>query len=607
MLIFAYINDITSPMDKKLIRIALFTIIMALVLFAIIFTPNSDNYVMSDYGIIPDTEENVSARVSKALAEIRKESEGKDVVINFEPGTYHFYPEGAAEREYYISNHDQDNPKRVGIAIEDFNGITIEGNGAEFIFHGIMLPVSVLRSENVVLKDFSIDFANPTIAQIKIEKSDEKGITFRPASWVRHRISADGLFEYYDDEWAIRPSTGIAFEGDTKHVVYQTSDLVYSTKGVTEVDDGLYHAPGWIDSRLVPGTVVAMRDYARPTPGVFLSHNKNTAVNNVKVHYAYGMGLLAQLCEDISLDGFSVCLKGNDDPRYFTTQADATHFSSCKGKISSVNGLYEGMMDDAINVHGTYLKIIGKSGDNAVIGRYMHPQAWGFDWGFEGDSVQFVRSNTMEADDAVYVIKSIVPNDKDSIKGAREFKITFDRDISGIDIEGESYGIENLTWTPEVYFAHNTVRNNRARGSLFSTPKKTVVEDNVFDHTSGTAILLCGDCNGWFETGACRDVTIRNNKFINALTNMFQFTNAVISIYPEIPNLDAQHKYFHSGIRIENNEFYTFDTPLLYAKSVNGIVFKNNKVHKNNDYKPFHWNQKPILLERVINEEIDIK
>ena len=60
-------------------------------------------------------------------------------------------------------------------------------------------------------------------------------------------------------------------------------------------------------------------------------------------------------------------------------------------------------------------------------------------------------------------------------------------------------------------FAGNTVRNNRARGALFSTPRRTVVEDNLFDHTSGTAILLCGDCNGWYETGACRDVLIRRN------------------------------------------------------------------------------------------------
>ena len=148
-------------------------------------------------------------------------------------------------------------------------------------------------------------------------------------------------------------------------------------------------------------------------------------------------------------------------------------------------------------------------------------------------------------------------------------------------------------------------RNNRARGSLFSTPRKTIVENNLFDHTSGTAILLCGDCNGWYETGACKDVVIRRNKFVNALTNMFQFTNGVISIYPEIPNLKGQQKYFHSGIVIEDNEFDTFDAPILYAKSVDGLIFRNNTIKKNTGYKPFHWNKNRFLLERVTNAKIE--
>lgn len=566
-------------------------------------------FEMSKYGVKPGKKTSVSAKVQKAIKQIREKAAGHEAVIRFEAGTYHFYPKGAALCEYYISNHDQDNPKAVGLAFEDFKNLTVEGNGAEFIFHDIMLPLSLLRSENCTLKDFSIDFENPTIAQVEIEKNDETGISFRPAPWVKHRISKDQLFEYYGNGWAIRPGTGIAFEGETKHVVYRTSDLGFSTKGLTEVEKGLYHAPAWKDKRLIPGTVIAMRDYARPTPGIFLSHNKNTVIQHVTVHYAFGMGLLAQLCENITLDKFNVSLKGKSDPRYFTTQADATHFSGCKGKITSVNGLYEGMMDDAINVHGTYLKIISKVNERTYVGRYMHPQAWGFDWGFKGDSVQFIRSKTMEEVDGHYAIVSITPNDKESVHGAKEFQITFDRPVAGVDLAGSTYGIENLTWTPEVYFAGNTIRNNRARGSLFSTPRKTVVENNLFDHTSGTAILLCGDCNGWFETGACRDVLIRNNKFVNALTNMFQFTSGVISIYPEIPNLKDQVKYFHGGkrgaIRIENNEFDMFDVPVLYAKSVNGLVFKNNVIRKNNEYKPFHWNQNRFLLERVTNVEIE--
>jgi len=156
-----------------------------------------------------------------------------------------------------------------------------------------------------------------------------------------------------------------------------------------------------------------------------------------------------------------------------------------------------------------------------------------------------------------------------------------------------------------VIFSDNTIRNNRARGALFSTPKRVVCENNIFDHTHGTAILLCGDCNGWYETGACKDVAIRNNQFINALTATYQFTSAVISIYPEIPNLKEQQKFFHSGIVIENNMFDMFDRPLVYAKSTNGLVFRNNVIKHNSEFEPFHWNKYPFFFEKVANVTIE--
>ena len=568
-------------------------------------------YDMKDYGLKANSSKNASVVFQKVLKKIRAEyQDGDSVIIRFQKGTYNFYEKGAAEREYYISNHDQDNPKKVGMPLEELKSLTLDGGGASFVFHGRMLPVSLLHSSNCSLKDFSIDFKNPHIAQVEIVRNDPKlGITFKPASWVNYRVSKDSIFEAYGDGWTVRHSWGIPFEKETRRIVYNAGDRGCNTKSSFITDDGYVQAPFWKDETLTSGTVFVMRGWGRPTPGIFLSHNVNTTLTNIKVHYAEGMGLLAQLCENISLDKFNVCLKGNDDARYFTTQADATHFSGCKGKIISVNGLYEGMMDDAINVHGTYLKVIKKLDNQTLIARYMHDQSWGFDWGFPGDEVQFIASKTMELIGGKNQIKLIKPVDKASVSGAREFEITFEEPLpDGVD-ENIDCGIENLTWTPEVYFAGNIIRNNRARGSLFSTPKKTVVENNLFDHTSGTAILLCGDCNGWFETGACREVIIRNNKFVNALTSMFQFTNAVISIYPEIPDLDHQVHYFHGGkkgaIQIVDNEFDIFDAPVLYAKSVDGLVFRNNIIRTNTEFKPFHWNKSRFLLERVTNVEID--
>ena len=567
-------------------------------------------YEISAFGLKANSSKNASPVLQKALAKIKAEyKEGEKVILRFPEGRYEFHEKGAAVREYYISNHDQTNPKKVGIALEDMKNLTLDGQGSEFVFHGRMLPVSLLRSENCLLKNFSIDFENPHIAQVKIVENDpQDGIVFEPAPWVDYRIAKDSIFEAYGEGWTMRHSWGIAFDGDTKHLVYNTSDIGCPTKGASEVAPRRIHAPGWKDARLVPGTVVAMRGWGRPTPGIFLSHDVNTTIENVKVHYAEGMGLLAQLCENITLEKFGVCLKGDADPRYFTTQADATHFSGCKGKIVSCNGLYEGMMDDAINVHGTYLKVVKRVDDRTLVGRYMHGQSWGFEWGCPGDEVQFIRSNTMELVGKQNKIISIRPYDKEQTEGAREFLITFQEPVDQVINEQSGFGIENLTWTPEVLFSGNVIRNNRARGSLFSTPRKTIVENNLFDHTSGAAILLCGDCNGWFETGACRHVIIRKNRFVNALTNLFQFTNAVISIYPEIPELKGQQQYFHGGpeggIVIEDNEFETFDAPILYAKSVDGLVFRNNTIKLNTEYKPFHPNRNRFWLERVTNVTI---
>ena len=83
--------------------------------------------------------------------------------------------------------------------------------------------------------------------------------------------------------------------------------------------------------------------------------------------------------------------------------------------------------------------------------------------------------------------------------------------------------LENLTWTPEVIIKNSFFGSNRARGILMSTPGKVVIENNVFE-SSGSAILIPGDANGWYESGAVTDVLIRNNVFNDpCMTSMYQF------------------------------------------------------------------------------------
>lgn len=562
---------------------------------------------VSDYGVKPNSEASLTPLFVDIIKDI-KELKGLPVVLEFEAGVYNFYPTDSSAKEYYISNHDQDNPKMVGLALEGIENLVIEGNGAELMFHGRMLPMSLINTKNVAVRNLSIDFDKPHIGQIQIVENDTENqmITYDIAPWMDFEFRGKAFINKgYECENQF--SSAIAFYPNTRHILYQSSDVYYGG-GEPEFLSERRVKVKWNNAALVKGTVLALRSWDRPTPGIFVSEAVDTELTNIKVHYAEGMGLLVQMSENITMDGFSVCLRGDDDPRYFTTQADATHFSGCKGKIISNNGLYEGMMDDAINVHGTYLKIEELVDDHTVRGKYMHSQSWGFKWGEVGDSVQFVAPLTMELTGSMNHIKSIKSVNTPTNHGATEFLISFEEALSPEVVE--SCGIENLNWTPEVEFNNNVIRNNRARGALFSTPRATLVEGNLFDHTSGTAILLCGDCNGWFETGACKNVVIRKNTFKNALTSMFQFTNGVISIYPEIPNLGDQVKYFHgngsaNSIVIEDNLFEMFDAPILYAKSVDGLSFINNKVTRNEEFEAFHRIKVPFYFERVINWKIE--
>ena len=572
---------------------------LLLLSFAILFAAaqaRKRTFRMADYGVTPGAE-NLSAQMQKALAGIKAQVQPGDcVTLRFKKGTYNFHPQGAAVRTYYISNHDQDNPKHVAIDLTEWENLTLDGGGASFVCHGRMLPLALVHCKNTVLRNFSIDFAKPHITQVQVVTNSPKGgITFRPAPWVDCGVDG-GKFFAKGEGWQFNYGTGIAFNPETHHMVYRTSDLGIDLNGVQQQADGTYLAPNWRDERLPEGTVVALRSYARPAPGIFLDSCMQTTLRNVQVHYAEGMGLLAQLCTDITLQKFSVCLRGKSAPRYFTTQADATHFSQCRGRISVEKGMFESMMDDAINVHGIYLKVKEIIDRRTLRCSYEHNQAWGFGWGQPGDTVSFVRAVCMDVKGDENVIESIKPADQPTNHGAKEFVIRFKNDVPREVCTDETYGVENLSATPEVVFRRCTVRNNRARGALFSSPRRTVCERNFFDHTSGTAVLLCGDCNGWFESGAVRDLVIRKNRFLNALTCQFQFTNAVISIYPEIPRINIQKGYFHGGKRdailIEDNVFETFDKPLIYAHSVDGITVRRNTVKRNNDFPAYHPNNK---------------
>jgi hypothetical protein len=247
--------------------------------------------------------------------------------------------------------------------------------------------------------------------------------------------------------------------------------------------------------------------------------------------------------------------------------ADCFHFSGCRGRILLDSCLASGTHDDPVNVHGTHLKITGIGPGNQLTARFMHHQTWGFEAFFAGDSVSFIDPGTL------------LPTGFAVIKSARlidrhEMELVFTGASDVVPKIGDC--IENITWTPELTVRNCRFERTNTRGVLVTTRRKVLIENNTFYRTGMQAILIADDAASWYESGAVRDVVIRNNRFEECGYNLTA-ANYIIAIAPENHQL-RKDSYVHSNIRIENNFFKVFSAPILTARSVKGLAFVGNTV-----------------------------
>lgn len=530
----------------------------------------------SKYGVLPGRTHDSGPGLTALLREARALSEQSDsLVIRFAPGEYAVHERSLPRETIFISNHDHHDERAVALLLRQLRHTRIEAEGVTLLAHGRLLPVVVSDCSDLTISGLTLDYPEPTLSQLEILSIEGDEVVARLPRESRFRIDEGRRVVLLGEGQETAVGSTLPFSSDG-HMKPGRADVPFDPLSISRLDDNRLRVKGWAETpHLSVGDRYALRSWARPTPGITITDSERIRLLGVTIHFADGMGLVAQDTKDITLDHFAVRRREGSE-RYFTTQADATHFSNCRGEIRSQYGLYEGMADDAINVHGVYLRIDSLLSPTRVLATFAHPQALGLTWGAEGDSVRLIDRETL-LPLMTTTISRITTTDP-------EHKVIELADPIPEEAPAEM-AVENYSAMPTVLFAHNTVRDNRARGALFSTHRRVVCRDNLFDHTHGSAILLCGDANGWYESGPCEEVWITGNHFVNALTARYQFTEGVISIFPVLRRV-VEGQYYHGRVVVEGNTFDISPSPLLYALSVRELIWRDNKVRLTDDYTP---------------------
>jgi hypothetical protein len=556
-----------------------------------------DTIRVSEYGAIPDSRQNATLAVKLALEAAKS---AHRPLLLFEQGRYDFWPQYSEERVYYESNTTDINPKRLGILVEGMTQLCIDGGGSEFVFHDRMQPVTLDHSQGITIRNFTVDWDIPLTAQAEVLEIDSSSMLLKINKLESPYVIEDGKLIFVGEGWKSPIRSIMEIERDSRLIAPQTGDpgccgrgwdwahFVEEAPGVVRV-----HKP-FGAQRPEVGNYLILRHSRRDHAGMFLYHSKDVVVEDVEIYHTAGLGILSQYTENIKLNRVKLVPNPHKN-RYLSGHDDGFHFSNCRGQIRVSDCEFAALMDDPINIHGTSVRVEEIQDANRLRCKFMHHQSVGLNWARPGEQVGFIKSSSLQtmAEGLVTAFRMLSPE---------EFEISFAKPIP----EGLNVGdaLENLSWTPDAQILNNRFLSSRARGLLLSTPGKVLIEGNHFE-SSGSAILIAGDANNWYESGAVKDVTIRNNVFAApCLTSLYQFSEAIISIYPEIPDLDASEHKFHRNIRIQDNEFHLYDYPVLYARSVDGLNFSGNTLSRSFRFEPFHPRKYGFTLQSCKNVSI---
>jgi hypothetical protein len=483
-------------------------------------------------------------------------SAAEPVEIRFAPGRYDFHPARAARVAYQISNtnDEPDAAKAVAILLAGAKHFRLSGPGASVVCRGKMIEVSIDGCEDVVVSGLAFDYHRPTVSEFSVAAVGEAG-----ADLAIHADSAysieNGKLTWLGEGWS--ETTGLAQELDpSTGIVQRRRDPLVGLE-FEEVRPFLLRARGKHDMRA--GRVYQIRNTRRDCAGVFVRRSRDITWRNVTFRFLHGMGLVHQFSENLTFDSVTIA----PDPaggRTTAAWADCLHVSGCKGRVRVLNTVFSGAHDDAINIHGTYLRVAGKISDHQLKLRFMHPQTFGFMAFNPGDEIELLRSDTM----AAYASNRV----RDArLESPKEMLLTLADPLP--DALGPEDVVENVTWTPEVEIRGCKVSHIPTRGFLIATRRRILVEDNEFTATRMSAIQVDADARNWFESGCVRDMTIRGNRFIRC-------GEPVIDIHPRNP---APNPSFHRNIRIENNSFVLRGSRAVAAKSTRGLSVTGNSFH----------------------------
>lgn len=493
--------------------------------------------------------------------------------LRFAKGTYHFHPDGAMRRRL-LPCGSTGGERSVAMCFEDLSDIVIDGGGASFVWHGDISPFAFLRCRRIEAGNFSSTLNRTSVIELVVETKDDEGFVLSATG--RDVCLRDGALVFKTDlgEFSSaldgrislhaisRMLIGYLFVGDAPGP--RTGLPSWHMNADAEaLGDGRYRFryrsgdPAAVKCPYETGELLGVNtEMKRERCTVLCEDCSDVTFRDVTMRRGGGMGIVAQQCENMTLERFRVIPEPGER---VSLTADCIFLVNCRGRVQVTDCDIGHAFDDAMNCHGNYTRV-GKAEGGRVRVSLCHPRHR-FAMPFRrGDRVEFIDSQTLAV---------VCSRDVAEVGAVSEDGMSVDLGFSEpLPVLSPGTLVEDVSAHPDV-----TIRGCRFHDTMhlrLSGRGKYLVESNRFERGSG--LIVIDLFKYWGEAGRISDMVVRNNVFrdFNSMSGS-AFISAGVSGFGENAPL------VHRGLVITNNVYSGLVDKFTRLRGTDGAVVRDNR------------------------------
>lgn len=463
-----------------------------------------------------------------------------------------------------ISNHDS-GWKRVLFDLDGARDLVIDGAGCRIVVEDATLPLRLARSTRVTVRGLTIDWARPGYSEAEVLASGPGSVELAATPGLaadRGRLRATGAQGWPGDHlWC-----AVAFDAARREPLPGAAEHWHLERQhrATGLPGGRIRLDAaWGAGAPPAGSTLVLMHGDRVAPAIAIDGCTTTVIEDVTVHHALGMGVIAQTSRDITLRRFR-CVP--PPGRLTSSWVDATHFADCDGDLRLLECDLGGMFDDGSNIHGAFRRVVARPEPDLLWLRAEHPQQEGIAYARPGDRLALHAASTL-ARVAEAEVRSVEPINR---------RVQALRLSRPIDVAADSGSLVAMRYAPDTLVEVRGCRIApvRGRGLLLQVPGRIVVEDNRF-HTSGNAIVALCDATYWYESGPVEDLLVRGNVFDACAYGPCGAD--LVQVLPESASGGFAAPVM-GRVHVVDNEIRRASSSLLRARAVADLAFDGNRI-----------------------------